>query len=384
MFGTSFINAFDPARLSPMVDKFLAWKSPVFDMVNRVTPKLLFGMEGRRSPFIEMAESITRKPLFPLTYGPTNLRAVLPSISESLMQLSARPAIQVSINHLLDFPSYRLLPKDYSIPAFPTSIGGLDKTFADLSRKATLQATLANRFVPGPFVGRGLSRLAPGMAAFVEEYERTERGAQVLEDHGYGYANHIWTPRSLASFDGTDARVQAAIVTTRLLAFTRGADFEKMLHNYVKTSPLLRRRWEVIQAVLRAHARGEYVLSIPTALTQAEGIISDLLVLNGLAVQDKGKLYAKENGKLKSGRDRKPVELKGLATKVDHARWRNHEVLHGLSRLVENRLATERNLILHGSDTGYGKAKRSVQALLLLFVLCQEFHRLETSGRSSS
>lgn len=129
-------------------------------------------------------------------------------------------------------------------------------------------------------------------------------------------------------------------------------------------------RWEAVQQGLAAHRRGEYFASIATLLPQVEGIINATLTFLGVIVREGGKFYKKQPDGSKG------KELTGLTSKkriLDrHARLDTD-----LAGFLVTYFVPNRNSILHGADTGYGEAERSVHILLVLLSMAVTAAKLE-------
>ncbi len=214
---------------------------------------------------------------------------------------------------------------------------------------------------------------------FKELADRQARGEAVLEETGYGFATSLLASHLLADLAEVVETVRGAAVTNTLLAYTRDPGFEEDLRERFEASSVLRRRWRVIVRVLHAHRQRDYVLSIPPLLAQIDGMMADAFVLNGLARPVGRKLLAKDaNGALKLNKWGDPVELHGLGKLVQHHNFQDHEVLRGVVEILNSSLIQDRNGILHGRRTAYGRAKLSVVALLVLEVLAIEIEAFET------
>ena len=145
--------------------------------------------------------------------------------------------------------------------------------------------------------------------------------------------------------------------------------------NYLKemfrewaTSPLLRPRIHILKAVLDAHLRGEYILSIPAMLPQIEGVVVSGLDISGRMSSRKFEEYIDSLQheaiviKNKNNALRRFVTAKLMAPFV-----------HG--RPVEN--SPSRHAILHGADLHYGSEANSLKLILFMENIRQLF-RFET------
>jgi len=218
-----------------------------------------------------------------------------------------------------------------------------------------------------------LFRHLPDPSLFAERSRTIDAGFSALKDAGYGFTAHRWDLPLVVEMGKLRIEVRGAIATNRFSAFVRDPEFSAGLQQVIEATPVFRRRWPIIVVALEAHRHRNYLLAIPTLLAQVEGCITDILVLRGEAVLHRRRLHARgKDGKVKKGRDGKPVRLIGLDSKLAHSRWNGDEVLEAVSVLIADQLVGDRNEILHGRNVHYGKAKLSTQCILLLWVLALE------------
>ncbi len=140
---------------------------------------------------------------------------------------------------------------------------------------------------------------------------------------------------------------------------------------------MMGRRWRVVEAALEAHQRREYLLSVPAMLPQVEGAIVDAMVLKGLTVKKNGKLYLRND----EGKSKQPIMFRNA---VDNAQLEEDPALEGTSSFLADSLVQRRNDILHGRDPRYGKAKLSVQSLLVLMILAKAVGEIEENKKVGS
>lgn len=232
---------------------------------------------------------------------------------------------------------------------------------------------------------KALQRMFRQSAELAERsVEATVQGDETLEASGYGFADHMWNWSFVATFAHVDPRVRAAVVTRRMAILTSSETFEEWLAEEIEGSILLKRRWPIVRQALAAHRRREYVLSTPVLLARIEGVVGDALILKNRVVAKDGKLYRLDNnGNVMLGRNKRPVELRGLHPLVSLSDFSDHEALEDTASFITDSLAPWRNPILHGRNVQYGTAKLSVQALLVLWLLAIEV-RAEEEGRPPS
>jgi len=212
----------------------------------------------------------------------------------------------------------------------------------------------------------------PSISALAAKLATDKEGEAVLDRAGFDLVCGLVGGSYAAELAAVSPQVAGAAVTNKLLKLTKSGEFENWLQEHCNSSPILQRRWPILAQALASHRRREYWLSVPVLFSQLEGMISDALVLKSTARKVKGKFYELDqngNVKLKDGR---PVELGGLVTKVKKFPLVDHDLLRGVVDLVHSDLARRRNLVLHGSDVRYGKAKLSTQLLLSVYLWALE------------
>lgn len=216
----------------------------------------------------------------------------------------------------------------------------------------------------------------PDFSELAKRFEPFGRALDALDQDGYSFMYH-WSIADIAHFIGVDSvnsRVRKAVMTTKVLALVRKREFFEEMKGYFEQSTVLKRRWHIIEEALDSHHSRKYSTSIPTLLAQVEGVFTDALVLKGLVVRIKGKLYAKDgNGNPKLDKNGKRIQLHGLGQKVQNSDLRNEDILQGLAEFFVDYVVPERNDIMHGNHTAYDKAKLSVQLILNLYLLAAAF-----------
>ncbi len=195
-------------------------------------------------------------------------------------------------------------------------------------------------------------------------------GGDALDAAGYGFAEHLWNVFFLGAFAGVPEEVREAVVTNKLAAWTRSDAFTEDLRDTVCGSEMMRRRWPVIEAALGAHREKRYLLSVPALLPQVEGVIVDALFLKDKVIKEDNKFYlVDENGERRRNRKDKLLGPVTLSSALDEADLADDEDLVAASDFLAQVILQRRNDVLHGHDVSYGRAKVSVQALLVLLVL---------------
>ncbi len=183
-----------------------------------------------------------------------------------------------------------------------------------------------------------------------------DRGKEHLDEIGYGFVVSDWGIPALREI--AKERPTAREVHRAFLAQTRSAEFASALLQRVEGSRTLQRRAPILQPAYNAHCEREYALSVPVFYAQLEGILTDLLVLEGLARRRGHRAHKRTGG-----------ELRGLGPKARHYSKGESVMRQFLTQELLEGLVPDRNGVLHGSKTSYRQARRSSHLLLLIDVL---------------
>lgn len=245
-------------------------------------------------------------------------------------------------------------------------------------------ALRALRGLPEAWNLGGAFRSAVGVAAgeLIRAFEEASLGDEVLLEADFGFSDVLWTIAYRRSLARTNVRPDSpnaqAVVTNRLLSVTRSEEFLDDVAETFSGSPFLSKRWRVVEPALGAHLDRDYALSVPVLMAQVEGALADMMMLKDLVVKEGGRYYqAGADGRPKTGRDGKRVREVTLGSVKANAQLREGTELGGAAEFIADSLVTRRNEVLHGHDTAYGRAKLSVQALLILTVVAEAVARLE-------
>lgn len=202
--------------------------------------------------------------------------------------------------------------------------------------------------------------------------ELEQKGKAALDAEDFGYTNYLWDVSFLAGFANVDPNLRAVTVVNKLLAHTRGSVFTAELERLYEGSKVLSGRGKIVSRALIAHQERNYLLSIPTLLAQLEGTLGDAMIVKNLAKPVGGKLFKLDaNGKVKLDKKGKAMAFSGVGAIID-AKGFNHQIIADLALAASNRLVSERNAVLHGRKTNYGKAGTSLRALIALYVMTKE------------
>jgi len=257
---------------------------------------------------------------------------------------------------------------------FVPALQGLAKSYQQMVRCITFPAKFYEVVRNLPDLGKLAQELLKQneiLDAILEEFERLGFPKESTET--------LWTDWEILKLARVDAQVQSAVVTNSLLKLTRTEEFATAMLSELGNSPKLQRRSAIFEQALEAHLNRKYLVSIPTLLPQVEGIWEDALVMRNEVT------YKYKDGKY--GRKRKNLHLRNesaryvgtLDLKLRRTTLRDHPALRGSVQLLSDAIVPKRDEILHGRLVGYGKAKLSVQLLLVLYVLLREVRVFESA-----
>jgi hypothetical protein len=270
------------------------------------------------------------------------------------------------------------------------SMSAVANTLADTGR--VIETVRASEFATGltdmignlpklPEFNRFWDHIAPGLDKLRELIEDARVGDAVLEEAEFGFADHLWNIFFMRGFAYIPPRVRSAVVTRKLATHTSSDIFVDELREEIEASQTMRRRWRVIEAALGAHASRKYDLSVPVFLAQIEGALGDAMFLKNLVAKEGNKYYLlDQTGNHRVNRNGKRLPPVTLDTALKNARLEDQAELTAASEFMSNVMVQRRNDILHGRDITYGRAKLSVQALLLLTILVRMLEELEDNG----
>lgn len=203
-------------------------------------------------------------------------------------------------------------------------------------------------------------RLVDPFAPLVAEMEVV---GHILDELGY-YFWRSWPLAFILEIFKLDheSRLDAVLVTNMLLDITSSDEFAKILENVFLNSPILKGRWPNIADSLRVHRSGIYSQTVRNLLAEIEGILGDVLVAEGLALDDEGKIHRMRNS-------RKDNELKGLgaiAGHAQHSELQKYEDFRKFRKYTQKKLAPEFNPTRHGRIIDYHTAELSSKLLLYI------------------
>lgn len=217
-------------------------------------------------------------------------------------------------------------------------------------------------------IAKSFTASLPDWEQIRQAFREADHGKDHLDDIGYGFVVGDWGIPALRRIarDRPDSRE----VHRAFLEFTRETHFGEELLQRLAGSQTLRRREPILRSAYAAHMSRDYALTVPVFYAQLEGVLTDLLIVEGLA-RRRGRRAVRRTG----------AELRGLGPKAMQYGKGESTVRKFVTREILEDLVPERNGVLHGSKTWYRQARRSARLLLLIDVLTKIVVTLEGSVR---
>jgi len=163
---------------------------------------------------------------------------------------------------------------------------------------------------------------------------------------------------------GMEARIEIDALFVRLVS----KRVLKDLRQEWSECHLLRRRAHILDAVMRAHLKRDFTLTVPVLLASVEGVVADLHVPKG---RMKGADYHRFLGETFAGPEepqRWSAQLNEAARSVIVATMVG-DFEHGDPLPKEVR----RNAVLHGADVNYDTEANSLKAILMLDLVREQY-----------
>ena len=196
--------------------------------------------------------------------------------------------------------------------------------------------------------------------------QEAEQGKAHLDTYGYGFAVSdmaLGTVRLIAR-EKPDSRE----IHRSFLDVSRHSEFAERLVTRMARSRKLGHRKLIVRAILSAHLDRNYALSVPCLYAQLEGILTDLLILEGLARRAGSHTLSAGSGE----------KLTGLTKKAREYGTKHTTMRTFVTSSILERLSPDRNAVLHGSKSAYRQAKRSARLLLLVDALTRMLAQTES------
>lgn len=220
----------------------------------------------------------------------------------------------------------------------------------------------------------------PELNILIDEWEaQADEAFEYLEEQGFpsDILDRVLTEWDVLRIARTEYRIRPAVATNTLLKLTRSDDFGRAILSRMASVARCRKRLPIVQQALKAHIDRSYFLSIPALLCQLEGLWEDAMFLRDEVmyvpyVDKKGR----KGKNLKTRKGEKYVGTMDL--KLKHSSFRRHPALDGSIELLSSAIVPNRDAIFHGQTVSYGKAKLSVQLLLVIFVIVSEIGIIES------
>jgi hypothetical protein len=194
------------------------------------------------------------------------------------------------------------------------------------------------------------------------EWEIERRVRSLLRDNDYTFIQLLAPTEYFAPLLSVDARVQRPLITTKVRKVTCTTEFENRVEDIFQSMPALRRHWKVMKEALYVHRDGNYILSIPVLFLLLESVINECMLYYLTATRKSGKFLSRKL----NVKGVKP-ELKGLVPKLQTSKFETYTSFYRDVNAIGEKLAIERNGILHGVSTSYATAKLSTQLVVLIF-----------------
>ena len=215
-------------------------------------------------------------------------------------------------------------------------------------------------------VAETFREILPDPDLMQQALQEAERGKAHLDAHGYGFAVSdmaLGTLRLIARQKPDSREIHRAFLDT-----TRDPEFAERLVTRMTESRKLGRREPIVRAIVNAHLHRNYALSVPCLYAQLEGILTDLLILEGLARRAGSHTLSAGSGE----------KLIGLTKKSREYGTKHTTMRTFVTSSILERLSPDRNAVLHGSKTAYLQARRSAHLLLLVDALTRVLAETES------
>lgn len=215
-----------------------------------------------------------------------------------------------------------------------------------------------------------LNNLAPAFVVLRPLLEDID----VVTNSEYGFVVHLLPIQTISWLASVDPRVRHALATRTFLPYSQSTEFEDQLDLLFQQHPLLARRWRIVQNGLHSHQCGDYISSIRVLMPEIDGIYGDMLLIRGRVREERKKLYALDtHGRWERIKNDKRRELHSLDYMIKHHGFTGEPVMERVVQHLKMSFPQDRNPNLHGRIFRYDRPMLSIQLLLLLFVLAEEF-----------
>lgn len=319
----------------------------------------------------------------------SSLNAFSASIPQIVLPNIVLPEIvlpQLIIPNLINLPPIESLAPSMLMPS-------LDNLLGDLHQQMSIAATLLDQFNDSwagntASIGQSIHQMLDSITQQVAGswiasgnkwarwFAEVEAAETEFNQSGYGFADFLPISFVMQS-TRRDPRTRQALITLQLAAYLRSPEFEYELQLLFAQSKQLMKRRKSVMRGLQAHQQHDYQTSVLTLLREVEGLFKDLLVVMGRAKR-KGESYiALENGGVKYDKKGKPVVLAGIYEAVNHAKLDPTARLYSASQTLNSDFRSDRNPTSHGARYDYQSPKLSVQGLLLIRMMAEEFVKIE-------
>jgi hypothetical protein len=191
-----------------------------------------------------------------------------------------------------------------TIPVLHAKLKAELMKFEAVSQCIAARVEQANRVAEGLVANVRANLLDPRVIQ--EAVDEAIEGKKCLDKHDYGFAvfNAPLNALRKVARETPDSRRIHKVFLER----SRDPGFGAQLIERVTQSASLGRREAILRAALEAHIKREYALSVPCLYAQLEGILTDLLVIEGLAHRRGMKAFSTAGAKELGGLRKKARE----------------------------------------------------------------------------
>ena len=167
----------------------------------------------------------------------------------------------------------------------------------------------------------------------------------------------------------------------KLMSLIENKEFDNELKSCAVITPELQERLPIIEQALEAHRSEKYLVAIPSLLAQFEGLLVDYLAKKKVLV-----IVNNRPKQLKNLNNPKKGWLRGLKDVAGEIEASETELygFHGVADHVVDRLADERNDIMHGRKNDYDNAQLSVNLIMHVSGLFRSIHMIDVWKRLSA
>jgi len=181
-----------------------------------------------------------------------------------------------------------------------------------------------------------------------------------FEEHEFAFSFRFWQADFTHQVRDLDTAERDRQIAEHAIQTSQSEQFIESLETYFTGHAKLEPRLKAVEAGIEDHLSERYWASVPTLLSQCEGILTDIITLHDWAYIDGTKVRRADNN----------AEVKGMQPKAEFIRAMEQTLLSAtLVTALCGRTRVLRNGVLHGTDTSYGTLRNSAAAILTLAAL---------------